>query len=480
MYIARPYDPKLVIKSLLIMIMVIVAMKLTGGTGFAIVLPFVFGTLFTHKPEKLLFWMLLTVCMLAGNRNLMPKNFVFMVLQRGSMVLLGGCMIIRILGSPVSKALKPFLNVLPYLAYMILPSIFGYSPLVSFLKMFLFLSVYISYLGVVNMVSSDPTNHIVGVRSIMLAVACLFIFGSLAIVPFPGISQLFENEYVYGERTTSLFMGMSMHPQSFGPIISSLSVILFADLLFSIKRFDKFYISLLAVCPYLIYLTSSRTGMGAYLLGMMYVMFWFARTHSPIGRKWRSRVTSTMFAIGFLLVAMAFCMPTVRNGIQSYVLKWNKGDSKITAENVISSRQALLNETIHNWQKSPWIGNGFQVAKHMRGRKRETLSSLLTAPMEKGFFVTAILEEGGVFGMPFFIVFFVSIIWVSAKRGAYIASACSFLLMVANMGEFMMFSMSYTGGFLWAMVFAGLALDTQRMKAEFLERQAAFFQVGQR
>jgi len=39
---------------------------------------------------------------------------------------------------------------------------------------------------------------------------------------------------------------------------------------------------------------------------------------------------------------------------------------------------------------------------------------------------------------------------------------------LTNLGEFSFFSMSYTGGFTWAMVFMGLALDIRKMKDENL------------
>ena len=40
---------------------------------------------------------------------------------------------------------------------------------------------------------------------------------------------------------------------------------------------------------------------------------------------------------------------------------------------------------------------------------------------------------------------------------------------VVNLGEFNFFSMSYTGGFEWALVFAAVILDGQRMKNVGLE-----------
>ena len=91
---------------------------------------------------------------------------------------------------------------------------------------------------------------------------------------------------------------------------------------------------------------------------------------------------------------------------------------------------------------------------------------LLTAPIEKGVWVTAVLEEGGVIGWIIFVVFLMACIYKSIRRGAYIGASCLFLCVLTNLGEFTFFSMSYTGGFTWAMVFVGLALDIRKMKDE--------------
>jgi len=83
--------------------------------------------------------------------------------------------------------------------------------------------------------------------------------------------------------------------------------------------------------------------------------------------------------------------------------------------------------------------------------------------------VTAILEEGGVIGWSIFVVFLLACIVKSIKRRAYIGASCLFVFMMTNLGEFSFFSMSYTGGFAWAMIFVGIALDLRKMGDENAE-----------
>ena len=97
----------------------------------------------------------------------------------------------------------------------------------------------------------------------------------------------------------------------------------------------------------------------------------------------------------------------------------------------------------------------------------------MSAPIEKGVWVAAVLEEGGAIGWCIFVFFLLSSIFGAIKAKAYIGASCLFVVTLSNMGEFTFFSMSYSGGYTWAMVFVGLALDMRRMK-DTREMQQAF------
>ena len=138
----------------------------------------------------------------------------------------------------------------------------------------------------------------------------------------------------------------------------------------------------------------------------------------------------------------------------------------MTTEAIMSTRQGLIDRSLYYFRKKPLLGNGFQVSEAMSDLKLKGVSSVLSAPVEKGVWVTAVLEEGGVIGWVLFTGFLVVCITASIKRRAYIGASCLFLCTLTNLGEFTFFSMSYTGGFSWAMVFVGLALDVRKMKDE--------------
>ena len=476
------YDKKYLFKCLLWLGIVFGLMRVTGGAGFAIVIPMVLYCALARRTEALLFWMLVAVCSIIVNPHIVMKGGGYAWMQRGLMLFLGLVMTAHVMSYPMHGAMRPYAGMLFYIMFMAISSIQGWNPKISYLKLFLFLLIYFAYFGVSNQVGINPQVSSRKIRSVMLSIAILFIFGSIALVPFPGLSQLKASDFEAGKvdlsNFTSLFMGMTNHSQCLGPVVSAASVVLLGDFLFSIKKVDLLYMSMLLCCPYLVYLTSSRTGMGSFILGQLFVLWVFMNAHG-LGSRWKSKVmTIAMMLLTLLLVAVT-CMPSLQSKALKFATKFEKSDSKnISTEAIIISRRGLMDAALYNFKKSPLLGNGFQVSAEMKNRKEKGFA-VLSAPIEKGVWVTAVLEEGGLIGWLIFVAFLFACIIKSIKRRAYIGASCLFVCMLTNLGEFTFFSMSYTGGFTWAMVFVGLALDLRKMndENEALRQQLEFEQM---
>ena len=464
------YDRKFLFKCLVWFGITFGLMKATGGAGFAIVIPMVFYALIARKTETLLFWLLVAVCALIINPNLVSKGGGFAWMQRGLMLVLGGVMAVNVMAYPMHHAIRPFSGMIAYVLFMAFSSAQGWCPAISYLKLLLFTLIYFSYLGVANQVGINPRVSSRKIRSVMLSIAVLFVLGSVALLPFPGLTQMKGEEYLAavaaGYDMSSLYIGMANHSQSLGPVVSCISVILFADLLFSIKKNDKLYLIMLLACPYLVYRTSSRTGMGAYLLGMMFVVYVFVNARG-ISHKWKSRVFSFVMFVSAAFVFAVLCLPSAQEKAKEFITKTRLSETgSVSMSQVVSTRQGLMDRALYNFHKKPLLGNGFQVNEEMKGMKIKGSSSMLSAPIEKGVWVTAVLEEGGIFGWVIFVAFLFVCITTSIKRRAYMGASCLFVLTLTNLGEFTFFSMSYTGGITWALVFVGLALDVRKMEDE--------------
>jgi len=108
-----------------------------------------------------------------------------------------------------------------------------------------------------------------------------------------------------------------------------------------------------------------------------------------------------------------------------------------------------------NFLESPLIGLGFEVSKAHYFEENVTL---FYAPIEKGFLPLAVLEETGVIGPFFFLVFLVTYMR-SLGDELYMPGLAMFLTLLAvNCGESMFFALGGHGSFGWLLFTAGTQL----------------------
>ena len=476
------YDKKFYIWGMIGLVAMCALMKATGGAGFAAIFLVVFAAFAKTRTELLLYLLLMTATLTVTNAAIAPKDFIFGVSARSLFLLVGLVMSMQIIGQRASRMITPLLSLLIYIGYMALISAVGWSPLISYLKILLFTIVFLAFFSVGNAAITRHQVSLPKLRSVFLCMASFLILGSVALIPFPGISVMSAASIIAAGGTVpegSLFQGMTLHSQCLGPNISMLAVVLLADLLFTLRRWDKLYLLLLLCAPVIIFKTGSRTAMGTWLAGTCFVCFVFMMAHG-VGAKWKNRALSTLTTLGMVGGLLLFVSPHFREQLVSFVYKARGAEvakEDRSFEKMISTRQGLMDNQMDNFRESPIIGNGFQVAKHFQYREVTSWKSLLSAPVEKGVWVTAVLEEGGVIGLLLFLLFIVIAFTGLFKHHAYIAACALFVFLVANLGEFTFFSMSYMGGLMWAAIFAGITLDAQRLRHD---RAPWFYQPGVR
>lgn len=464
------YDLKIVAKYLAWIVVCAILMMVSKGVA-AILFPLIaLGFLFQNKSVKLLFVLLLMVTATVGTSYFFKKGIVFAITVRSTLFALAFLVSLRIAGRKSSRFTTPLLGIVPYLLWECASSSQGWSPVISYLKIVLFFAIYFAYYSIANEVINSRGIDVREMRSMVLAVVAFFIIGSFVLIPFPGISQMNASDFTDPQQALtalSLFKGMTMHSQSLGPIVAAFATLVFGDLVFSIKKWDKLYVALLIISPILIYKTSSRTAMGTYLAGFMMVL-WFAMQARGLGARWKGKVLSVTWLIVILALVAVLAIPQVQRGVFQFALKFGHADIKteVSMEEMMSTRQGLMNQEMENYHRKPWIGNGFQVSEEVMLAEKESIKDYLTAPVEKGVWVTAVLEEGGLPGFLLFTGFILSTIVILAKRRAYISVAVFMTLVVSNLGEFTFFSMSYTGGMIWVLVFVATILDAQRLRQQ--------------
>lgn len=464
------YDKKWLIGCLLGIVAMCAVMKATGGAGFVLIFPLILVAFGKNRAELMIYSLLMTAVITMTNSFFAPKDMVFSVAARAVYLLVGTVLTLQIVGQRNSRLMTPLLSILVYVAYMAIVSSVGWQPMISYLKILLFLIVFFAFYSAANASASRGDVRPERLRSVVLSFICFIVLGSLALIPFPGIGKLGAAEAIeMGLDVTSLglFKGITLQPQALGPMIAAMGTLLFADTLFSVRQWDKLYVALLLGVPVLIYYTGSRTAMGTWLAGMCFVGFLFMNVQvRVVGVRWKRRALSLLTILGVSIGVTLFATPQMREYVARFALKYVSEERGVTVsyEEVTRTRQGLMDSAMDNFRESPWIGNGFQVSRMQAEMQIDSWKQLLSAPIEKGVWITAVLEEGGVFGIFLFILFILVSFASMVSRQAFVGLSCLLVLLVSNLGEFTFFSMSGIGGVMWALMFSGLALDAQRLR----------------
>ena len=453
--------------------------KFSKGYVALILPPYLFMLIGQKRAVDLFFWVLVLIFPTIGNPYFYPTSSVPTLVTRLTLMCIAVLLMMRIAGRRAPAFIRPMLGILFYIAWEVIISFQGYAPIVSYLKLLLFVPLYLAIYAIACDVTRSSRANARQTRTVVLAVCILFIGGSMVLTRFPSIGQMVAMRQtmrggdvaelvgrIAAGENVSLFCGMCAHSQALGPTIALMATLLFADYVFAVRRKDWIYLGLLLSCPILIYKTSSRTAMGTFIMGIGMVVYLFMQARA-VGQRWKGKVLMTVFALVVLGLGSAIAVPKVRDRALGFVLKFSGEDRStkdLTAENLTSSRQGLMEASLVGFREKPLLGNGFQVGWWMQYERRSGLLSYASAPIEKGVWPTAVLEEGGAIGLMLFAGFLFVTLVILVKRHAYCGASMLWTFMFSNLGEFNFFTMSYIGGFGWTLIFTGLILDGQRLK----------------
>lgn len=466
-------DYKTLVTCLLKLGAMVVLARVSMGIGLSVFLFLAFYAMVCNRADNLFFVVLMIIAMTMGSSALIPKNVVSFTVMRGTLMLISVPLVVKIAGRTAPRVIAPLMAIMWYMVYIAGASITGWCPVISELKVLLFAMIFLAFYGSATMVMQDGRVSMSKVRAMMLSIVCFFLIGSVLSIPFPAVSMMNAEEMLKNPDLTSLFRGITNHSQCLGPCCAMLGTIVLGDLLFGVGRSSKLHYLLLVCAPILIYKTASRTAMGSMLLGVMVVLFFFMRMRH-VSRGWRAKIVNVAIVIGLLGSVAIVATPSVRKSATAFINKRGDLEGPVNIEQVIAARGGKAEECMENFRRSPLVGNGFQVSWDMQDLDTSKFTSLLSAPIEKGFIWAAILEEGGVIGFGLFCIFALSVIVRLAHRGAYIGCSTFIVFLVTNTGEFTFFSMTYSGGLFWACVFMGLVLDDFRMRKAEEDRMARY------
>jgi len=276
----------------------------------------------------------------------------------------------------------------------------------------------------------------------------------VAIAVNGGIVQVRE-----GVQSTH-FGGAFLHPNCHGSYAAMFVVALV--MVFTFTRYRNRWIVWPLLAAWLLFMvwSKSRTAFVSVAFGML-TLFPFLAT--SVRTKWIRRVsisrpTAVVVGVGalvLLVIANIAVDNAIGNALVTFINKSSRlsdtGELELNINSVVFSRVGKMEESMANFRENPVFGIGFQVMKTQFFIQNATL---FTAPAEKGFLPSAVLEEGGVVGAFFFVVFIASLLLTFVVERNTPALVMFMTFMGSTMTEVSIFSTGGSGGFAWAMVAA--------------------------
>lgn len=335
----------------------------------------------------------------------------------------------------------------------------SWFPLVSILKLVTFtLGVTVAVTGFYR------TRHLSDYWLSWLFTLGVFIL--LASIPLYGL----EAGYT---RNGAGFQGILTHPQTYGPVLASLTALLTGLYLFRNRKSWLILIGL--TLGWLgMYASLSRTSVLAAVLALALTgaigLFVKVKTWGEdVGRALGQPVVIGGFLIICGLAALQWT--AIQNKLESFLMKDN--DPGSVTQILEASRGSRISSSMGNFYENPIMGIGFGVpsdpVRFQNQLVRGPYGIPLSASVEKGFMPSAVLEETGVIGATLLIVFliylFAPVIQQPDPTLFWVMTVC----LLINFGEMVFFSMGGMGFFFWiVMAFchaASLQLNEERRRA---------------
>lgn len=262
------------------------------------------------------------------------------------------------------------------------------------------------------------------------------------------------------------FQGILGHPQSFGAFLAVAVAWFGARLILYPLTHTHWMLVLIGCLGWVeLILTKARTGLLAVLVGLTCVA-----ALSVVKRyEWRQQFISALRKPLVLLVLLAVVTmilldpSTLGNRVEAYVFKHGHDAKSSITDAYTKSRGAGLSNQWKNFLRSPLVGHGFGVVPYNDPDAVQLLDPIfglpLSAPTEKGFLPTAILEETGIVGAVFLLFLLGSLFRFASGRGDSAVMWSFYTSILVNVGEMVFFSFGGLGLYTWLII--GWAANSQ-------------------
>lgn len=395
----------------------------------------------------------------------------------------------------------PFFGIVPFLMSACVGSATGWLPMVSYMKLvnyFVFLLGV--WVGTQNL--QERPKDLALLRATLFAMTAFVILGSVAVLPFRGISYATSLGGVLREGGAAaanaafqdivrdggkaLFCGIMNHSQALSPILALSFAWLMCDMLFVEKRVRLPHVVLILLAMPMLYMTRSRVAFVT-LVASLFMIYFYAIRKIPVAHAVKRKIGAGMTLFIAATVAAMAVLEVRDNTVSKWLRKTQDVDtdaqSRSLTEAMTSSRQGLIEYSMYEFRRNPLFGSGFQVAIYNRDAlKNQTF--VFSASIEKGVLPVMVLGETGIVGAVLFAFFLISFYATATRRRLFVTITMFTLLLATNMGEATFFSPGGIGAVLWILtVCGGFVIDTillyeRRMRASGWQGENSRMSVG--
>ena len=243
------------------------------------------------------------------------------------------------------------------------------------------------------------------------------------------------------ELNSRYFQGILNHSMSFGLTAGSLTILLLVKL-FRHNRFKLFFFINILICIALILASGSRTSGLALISGVLILSILFPLLNI-FKFKFLPRILINRFfflIISTLIVLMLIFNNIVMSVFSNYIMKTDKINFNNLLLSYESSRSVLYEPMIDNIIKNPNKGIGFGVASDPSSMRIKYFKNIpVSAPIEKGVLPLLILEEVGIYGFVFFVIWILMLL-IRANTNGSGSLFVLITLFMFNLGEAGLFS----------------------------------------
>jgi O-antigen ligase len=257
--------------------------------------------------------------------------------------------------------------------------------------------------------------------------------------------------------------GLLNQPQALGIFIAPFAAWSLAAVLFMRRQSGWLEAATAIGCMILIFLTRARTGASAILLALSVVLIarllsQRALYHAKLGRSMLIVLIAVIAGIG-----LTFTTGKFSSYVRDFAFKGTETQNRDLGDAFYASRGGGVLQQWQNFRSSPLVGHGFGVYPDgvFPSGVVEFHGIPISAPIEKGFLPTAILEECGVLGgalLLLLIGWFARDVWRSSDlrwRAMFVAA------LGVNLGECVFLAPGGIGMIFWLLV--ALALQVHRI-----------------